>query len=298
MGNAVALADAAAYLRCPVCRDAIALVDGALRCGRGHSFDVARQGYVNLLAGDARPGTGDSAAMVAARDAFLSAGHYEAIATAVAEVSAAVVRRQSAGGVAPCVVDLGAGTGYYLARSLQRSPGSIGLALDLSKHAVRRAARAHPRVAAVVCDAWQSLPVRTAHASAVLSVFAPRNGEEIARMLRPDGSLVVVTPTARHLRELVEPLKLLGVEPRKEERLAQQLAPELALHGASHHEWTLQLDHGDVETVVGMGPSAWHTDGAASRAVIARMLEPVAVTASVRVSVFGHAGSHPAGLVG
>ena len=61
-----------------------------------------------------------------------------------------------------CVLDLGAGTGWYLARVLDRLPGRSGLALDLSRHALRRAARAHARIGAVAADAWGPLPVRDA----------------------------------------------------------------------------------------------------------------------------------------
>src|SRR5688572_20694208 len=118
-----------------------------------------------------------------------------------------------------CILDLGAGTGWYLARVLERLPGRQGLALDLSKHALRRAARAHPRIGAVACDAWAPLPLRDGVAALVLSVFAPRDGAEIARVLRPGGALVVVTPTDRHLEPLVSKLGLLTVDERKEERI-------------------------------------------------------------------------------
>ena len=110
---------------------------GALRCGRGHSFDIARQGYVNLMPGGARPGTADTAGMVAAREAFLGAGHYAPLARIVADLAAHAVRaghpagrlgRSAAGlpaGTAPgpCVLDAGAGTGYYLRAVLDRLCG-------------------------------------------------------------------------------------------------------------------------------------------------------------------------------
>jgi len=273
------LQDIVEYLVCPHCGRGLLQQDGALRCPGRHAFDIAKQGYVSLLPGDAHTGTGDTAAMVAARDGFLGAGHYAPIAAALAEAAAEV-------GDSDCVVDLGAGTGYYLASVLDALPQAHGAALDISKFALRRAARAHPRAGAVVCDAWRPLPLRDGAASLVLNVFAPRNGPEIRRVLRPGGTLLVVSPTPRHLTELVGALGLLGVDGRKEERLAATLGPHLSFEGSSEHGFPMLLDHAAVRTVVGMGPSAWHTDGAELAARIAALSDPVPVTASVTLSRF------------
>jgi 23S rRNA (guanine745-N1)-methyltransferase len=250
-----ALARAASLLRCPHCAARMSLDDETVGCAAGHRFDVARQGYVNLLAGDARPGTADTSAMVAARAQFLGRGHYAALAAEVA--------RQAAAGVADgCVVDVGAGTGYYLARALDATPERLGVALDLSKHAARRAARAHPRGASFVADAWAGLPLRDGVAAAVLSVFAPRNAAEAARVLAPGGVLVVATPTRAHLRELVGPLGLLGVDADKAGRLETQLGAHFEPSGSATVEQPLRLTDADVAAAVGMGPSAWHVDAA------------------------------------
>jgi 23S rRNA (guanine745-N1)-methyltransferase len=245
-------------------------------CANGHAFDVARSGYLSLLPGDAKLRTADTAEMVAAREAFLGAGHFEPLAEALGEEAERALGEEAEpalGGAAEpalggppadtappagCVLDLGAGTGWYLAQVLDRLPGRMGLALDLSKHALRRAARAHERIAAVACDAWRPLPVRDSVAALVLSVFAPRNGPEIARVLRPGGALLVVTPTGRHLAELVEQLGLLSVDERKEERLAATLDAHLDLERRREYEWTLDLTPGDVANAVAMGPSARH----------------------------------------
>ncbi|MEU6233083.1 putative RNA methyltransferase [Kitasatospora sp. NPDC047058] len=273
------LQDIEPYLACPHCAQALTLDGRTLRCPGGHSFDIAKQGYVSLLAGDAHTGTGDTAEMVAARSDFLAAGHYRPIADALADAAAATAPEG-------LVADLGAGTGHYLAHVLDALPARPGAALDISKYALRRAAKAHPRIGAVVCDAWRPLPLRDASAGLVLNVFAPRNGPEIRRVLRPGGTLLLVSPTPRHLRELVTALGLLSVDEEKQRRIDEKLGPHLTPAGRQEVEFTLRLSAADVRTVVGMGPSAWHTDRERLAARLAGLPDPVEVTASVTVAAY------------
>ncbi len=272
------LSDVLPYLACPHCGAGLVLA-GQVRCERGHGFDVARQGYVNLVSGKASVG-GDSAGMVAARAAFLDAGHYAPIAHAVT----------AAAGPAPgCVADLGAGTGYYLAAVLDAGPDRVGLALEIAKPALRRAARAHPRLGAVGCDAWGTLPVRDGAVSVALNVFAPRNPAELDRILAPDGVLVVAAPTTGHLAELVHDLGLLSVAPDKARRVAEQLAPAFEVSTQDTCEFELALTHPDVRSLVGMGPSAWHVGAETLAERVAALPEPVRITASVVVTAFRRA---------
>lgn len=268
------LADVLPYLACPYCSTGLTASPGSLRCESGHSFDVARQGYVNLLAGKA-PVSGDSADMVAARDEFLSAGHYTPI------VAATVAASEGAGRV----LDLGAGTGHYLAAVLDASADRVGIALEIAKPALRRAARAHPRIGAVGADTWQRLPVRDGAMSVVLNVFAPRNAAETARVLAPDGRLVVVSPTPAHLRELVTALELLTVGEDKAARVSASLSG-FAETTQDTCEFMMSLAHEEVLALVGMGPSAWHVDAAALRVRVSALPAPVRVTASVTVTTY------------
>jgi 23S rRNA (guanine745-N1)-methyltransferase len=273
------LADVLGYLRCPHCGRDLTLVDGVVRCDAGHAFDVARQGYVNLLSGRPRAGSGDTAAMVAAREAFLGAGHLDPVIEALAGEAAGVASGDG------CVVDLGAGTGRQLARVLDTLPSRHGVALDVSGPALRRAARAHPRIGAVGCDVWGPLPVRDEVARLAVNVFAPRNGAEIARVLRPDGALIVVTPTGRHLEELVQELGLLSVDSRKQERLEAELGERFRIARAELLEWPMELEREELEAVVAMGPSAAHVDPAALRWRIAALPARTEVGASVTMTV-------------
>jgi 23S rRNA (guanine745-N1)-methyltransferase len=123
----------------------------------------------------------------------------------------------------------------------------------------------------------------------VLVVFAPRNGPETARVLRPDGRLVVVTPAAEHLGELVGPLRLLRVDPDKGARTASSLAPHLRQVAATAHREELTLDHAAVRTLVGMGPHARHLEPAELAARVAALPEPARVTVAVDVTTWAPA---------
>jgi 23S rRNA (guanine745-N1)-methyltransferase len=133
------------------------------------------------------------------------------------------------------------------------------------------------------------LPVRDAVADRVLVVFAPRNGPEIARVLAPGGRLVVVTPAADHLGELVGPLGLLRVDPDKQARLAAGLGPRLRQVRAAAHRELLSLRHHDVLTLVGMGPHARHLSRDRLLTAIGELPEPVEVTVSVDVATWAGA---------
>lgn len=301
-----ALEAVAGRLRCPHCASPVALDDRTVGCRRGHRYDIARQGYVSLFPPAGRPHTGDTAAMVAARETFLGAGHYNPIARAVADAADAAdphavahtagevetppvtadglgTRPAEPGGM---VVDLGAGTGYYLAAVLDRRPAWRGLALDASREALRRAVRAHARIAGVRCDAWRPLPVRDGAADLVLNIFAPRAPGEIARVLAPGAAVVIVTPGPGHLHELIEPLGMLAVGDDKQERLRESLSPHLEPAAARDVEVRLSLTREDVRALVAMGPSAHHVDAADLERRLAALPDPVDATASVVVETF------------
>lgn len=270
------LTDVLPYLACPHCGAAVTRSGATVRCAAGHGFDIARQGYVNLLSGRASVG-GDSADMVAARVAFLDAGHYAPITRAVVG---------AAGDAGGCVADAGAGTGHYLAAVLDAVPSRVGLALEIAKPALRRAARAHARIGAVGCDVWGPLPVGTGTISVALNVFAPRNPVELGRILAPDGVLVVVSPTTEHLAGLVTDLGLLTVAPDKARHITEQLAPWFRKSTQDTCEFELALSHEDVLSLVGMGPSAWHVGLDALGERVAMLPEPVRTAASVVVTTF------------
>jgi 23S rRNA (guanine745-N1)-methyltransferase len=230
---------------------------------------------VNLLHARIPSGTADTAPMVAARAGFLASGAYRPLADELARVCA------EAGGL---VVDAGAGTGYYLAHVLDAAPEATGLALDVSAVALRRAARAHPRLGAAVWNLWEPWPLGDEVASVLLNVFAPRNGPEFHRVLRPGGLLVVAAPAPDHLRELGD--LVLAVDDRKEERLDGTLGEYFARTGRTEVRHTVELSPQQVRHAVEMGPAGFHLDRGGRRERLDALAEPQVVTVSFTVSTY------------
>lgn len=262
-------------LRCSVCGAPIGLTGRTLGCENRHSFDLARQGYVNLLHARIPAGTADTAPMVSARAEFLATGAYRELAEALGRLCA------DTDGL---IVDAGAGTGYYLAHVLDAAPRATGLALDVSAVALRRAARAHPRLGAAVWNLWEPWPVGDEVASVVLNVFAPRNGPEFHRVLAPGGLLAVAAPAPDHLRELGD--LVLSVDARKDERLDGTLGEYFARTGRSQVRRVVEMTPSQQRHAVEMGPAGHHLDRERRRERLDALDEPRAVTVSFTVSTF------------
>ena len=246
--------DAVALLGCPVCGAELDVMERSLLCGTGHNFDIARYGYASLLTGAATKVLGDTAEMLAARDAFQQAGHFAPIADAVTDA----VLDTAVDTAAARIAEVGAGTGYYLAEILNAIPDAVAVGLDIAKPAARRCAKAHPRAIAVIADTWRGIPIQTGVLTHVLSIFAPRNASETHRVLVEDGTFIVVTPTPRHLAELVGPLGMVSVDADKPRRLADSPTTGFDRLDRTTVEYRMPLTHDDIEHVVAMGPSAFH----------------------------------------
>lgn len=235
-------------LRCPVCGGPLEQKDRALRCPKRHSFDLAREGYVNLLAIQRRHTRepGDSREMVRARRAFLASGAYAPLMQALADVCAQLPHRQA--------VDAGCGEGSYDRFLCDALPGVQIVGFDLSREAVRLAAKLVPEAAFCVGGSF-SAPVRDGWADLVLNIFSPFAGAEFRRMLRPGGRLVYAVPTARHLFGMKE---VLYAAPYENE--VKNVAYEgFALEEERESSAVLTLRGERVQQLFAMTPYYWNT---------------------------------------
>lgn len=270
------------WLRCPNCLHPLDALDArVLGCDRGHRFDVSKHDLVTLLPPKAPRTVGDDRTMLDARASLLESGAYAPIGAAIIEA----VRADRSADAALRIADLGCGTGYYSSRLAAAFPGALFLLGDRSPDAVRMSVRAVKASTGVVLDIWRPLPIRDAVADVVLDVFAPRNPAEFARILRPGGRVIVVVPTADHLRELRDEGAMLDVPPEKADLVGARFA-ESGFEQVSRVAVAFELDATawTQARLIGMGPSAHHADESASpRAEAERRL-----TISVDVLVFEH----------
>ena len=179
-------------LRCPLCGMALVREDRSWRCENRHSFDIARQGYVNLLAVQQKHSLnpGDTREQVASRRSFLDAGFYAPIANALCAAAVEL-------GCAGPILDVGCGEGYYSTRVAQAINAEL-TGLDISKEAVRFAAGKYKN-AQWLCGTAAKLPVPDSSAGLVMSLFALTVPGEFHRVLRQDGLFFQVLAAEDHL---------------------------------------------------------------------------------------------------
>ena len=203
-------------LRCPVCRQPLLPITGGYHCAAMHRFDVARQGYVNLLLAHKKHSKepGDDREMIQSRRRFLDLGYYNQVSDGINQAIGEVLSGAKRPG--DCnVLDAGCGEGLYLSRlkeALSKDPEPrfpiVYHGVDVSKFAVRQATQ-RDRTMAWFVASINDLPFWDDSLDIVLSVFSPANIAEFARILKQGGSLVFVSPGPRHLnglREVIYPV--------------------------------------------------------------------------------------------
>lgn len=270
--------------RCPVCRDDLALRDGGRRwvCLTGHSFDVAREGYVNLLLPGQRRSRqpGDSAEMVAARRRFLGTGAYDPLSAAVARAVAAEQPR--------VVLDVGCGEGRHT-RSIA-APAVLGV--DVAKAAVAAAARSDPAGSYAVASA-SDLPLHDGSVDVAVNVFGPVIAAELARVVRPGGAVVAAFPGVAHLEHL---RSLVYPDPRPH-------AVKPPLRGAG--EWFVQTgslsvtftlavtDEAELRDLFAMTPYRWHAPPDMDDRIAAAMSPRFETLADIQIATYCRRGVQP-----
>ena len=266
--------------RCPLCEGPLSEDPAGLRCPRGHCFDRAREGYVNLLPVGQKhsKAPGDDKAMAAARRAFLDGGWYAPLRQALKALAVELT------GPAPAVLDAGCGEGYYTQGvgeallAAGKTPRMAGV--DISKFSVRLAARRYPGLELAVASVYH-LPVADRSVDLLLNVFSPLAIDEFRRVLRPGGHYLYVVPAARHLWEMKEVLY---------DRPYPNEERETPYEGFAYRrivpvDGTVHLpDQETIQALFGMTPYAWKTPRAGKERLAA--LQTLDCRVSFQIHVF------------
>lgn len=267
-------------LLCPLCACELRHDDRAYRCASGHTFDLARQGYVNLLTGKGTRFVPDTAEMVRARVDFLGAGHYDSLRRQLLETLRMHHARPEV------ILDAGAGTGYYLQAFANEYPHARSVAMDISRHALVRAASAVPSALSVVWDVWRPLPLPRASVDLLLNIFSPRNPSEFSRVVRAGGLVLTVTPLPGHLGGLAGLASVLTVPADKADDVERAFSAGFTELARITIEYPLRLSGSDAWNAVLMGPSAHHIDRDQLRSSIAQLRGSLDVQARFCLQAF------------
>lgn len=272
-------------LACPICGAQFTLQQTTLVCANSHAFDIAREGYVNLLR---KKLPGDTKEMLLARRRFFEQSYYQPVSDTINDLvtSFSVSPPQSASSLT--ILDAGCGEGYYLGRLHSHlvagglQPSSVGI--DISKEAIRLAARRYTESCFLVANLKERLVLQDHTIQVMLNVFAPRNTEEYARVLAPGALLLVVIPGPTHIHQLRSTLQLLDIEEGKQQHVIEQFSARFSLLTTRSLSYTLRLRQPEIAWLVMMTPNYWHLSPE-SRVVLEK-LEAIQATVEMRFLVF------------
>jgi 23S rRNA (guanine745-N1)-methyltransferase len=278
-------------LQCPVCRKPLLPTPGGYQCAARHSFDAARQGYVNLVLAHKKHSRepGDGPDMSRSRRRFLNLGYYDQVSDGINRT----IRDLLSGlvcGSACRVLDAGCGEGFYLQRlktALTSGPEAarpiVFHGVDVSRFAVRQATQ-RDRTLAWFVASINDLPFVDASLDLVLSVFSPANVPEFARIIKGTGSLVFVSPGPRHLnglREIIYPITREHEEP----SIIDKAKDHFALATRTRINYPLELaGNQEIMDLLAMTPYYWNIDLDTKARVAA--LDRLALDVDVEICVF------------
>lgn len=275
------------FLICPICGGKLTRCDSSVVCdgesGKRHCFDISRSGYCDLS--HRSGGGGDPKDAVNDRTDFLNKGYYSKLAD---EICRLCLKYTDPEGL---VVDCGCGEGYYSEQLAELFGSGFVFGADLSKHAVHRASvrrnmRGGTNSFYAVASVFE-LPLRDGCADCCLSMFAPIAQEQILRVLRDGGILIVGSAAPRHLLRFKE--AIYDEVYLNEERA--DLPPHMELIERTRIEYTTLIDNNkDLLTLFGMTPYRFRT----SRKAFERLcsLESLLVDVEVDFSVYRKPAPH------
>lgn len=237
---------------CPICREPLSRVDNTWGCSASHRFDCAKEGYVNLLPVQKKKSKdpGDNQQMMLARREFLNKGYYQGLSDRVNALALEYAQSPKS------ILDIGCGEGYYSQRlfdALNQAQPCQLQGLDISRSAVRYAAKRYPNLQFCVASAYD-MPFASQSFDLALRIYAPSKLEELQRVLTPDAILITVSPGPLHHFALKQQIY-------DEPRLHPASDTHLAGFACLHHERLqsqLQLTSAvDIGHFLEMTPYAW-----------------------------------------
>lgn len=233
---------------CPLCQQPLTKQARSFGCENNHLFDIAKEGYVNLLPVQHKSSKdpGDNAAMMQARRAFLQQDYYLPMRDKINQLLSQYIAPDQPA----TLLDIGCGEGYYT-QSFQRDPWQV-FGLDISKAMVKAASKTYPTVQFVVASS-QRLPFADQSLNAVVRIYAPCNAEELRRVIATNGIIITVTPGARHLYQLKQ---MIYQEVHLHDEAPENL-PDFTLVATHSVSYAMQLQAGDAFRLLQMTPFAW-----------------------------------------
>jgi 23S rRNA (guanine745-N1)-methyltransferase len=237
-----------ASIACPVCSERLLPSGRSYVCKNRHNFDLSKEGYLSLLHGRTNyKEIGDDKQMVQARVRVHRLPVFLELAKAIAGYC-------PQNGVGHGVLDIGCGDGFFLDHVTRcaTDPGR-GVGVDISKEALAKAARAYPNLLFVRTDASHlRLPFEDSSFGLVLSIFAPRPIDEIRRVLRGDGSWLIVTANQDHLKEIRDFLPLAAIGAGK---LDAPTSRSYSVVRSGTFNWEMPVAHHELISIIEMSPS-------------------------------------------
>ena len=261
-------------LLCPICGEDLIRQDRRYVCGKNHSFDIARQGHVNLLPVQNKRSLnpGDTAQQVMSRRAFLDGGFYAPIREALCDLA-------KDHGCAGPILDVGCGEGYYSAELAKVLDADL-LGLDISKEAVRYAAGRYKH-AAWICASAAHLPVKDGSVGLLTSLFALTVPEEFRRVLRTDGAYIQVLAAEDHLLGLKN---IIYPELHHKEKFTTPELPGFRLAASRKVQFTFTVEGEQVQNLLSMTPHVYRIGKAGADRL--RQTQTLTDTASVVLNLY------------
>ncbi|WP_341300759.1 putative RNA methyltransferase [Lysinibacillus sp. FSL H8-0500] len=236
-----------AFFACPICQSSMHVYEqDRLVCVANHSFDIAKQGYVNMLTHGAT--SKYSKSLFESRKAVIDSGIYDVIEAKIAE---RVVSANT-------VLDTGCGEGSHLARIMAEKSKGIGFGIDIAKEGIVAAARHYPQQIWCVGDLAKS-PFAPSSFDAILNILSPANYDEFKRLLAPNGCVIKVVPQSGYLQELRAQLYAdSSKETYSNEQIVARFRDGFHKVDVERITYTVPLAKELVAALLEMTPMGWH----------------------------------------